>query len=204
MPVVRVHAEGADEALFDLVFPRRTARVPGSDADNEDAECWDWEWDEVQIIRSTIEGVGLAPHDAGGVANWSSLLRPIVLPFLGRISEVGDTLSARVLNCVLHGSFDVVPFGRLNCPGDSHWVMNGIYLESRPNDERLSNDEQPRPPLEALDELPAETPVLQVPLSTANPGSGVIQLDRRERSVVYLLKAQATGWMSGRAGRGRG
>ncbi|EOD33722.1 hypothetical protein EMIHUDRAFT_122849, partial [Emiliania huxleyi CCMP1516] len=149
-----------------------------------DAECWDWDWDEVSVARSAVDpdGFGLVVRE-GGAVDWSRLDRPVLLPFVGRATEVEDSLSARALNCILHGAFDVVPFSALPCGSGCRFVLNGIFLESVAAGESCHLKTAALPP---------ETQVVQVPLcDRTEGGGGVVSIERKDRAVVYLLQAHA-------------
>ena len=121
MPVVKVKVkDGAPP--FALVFPRRVELEGGEHS---------WEWDEVQVVDSAIDdaGFGLATRNTESL-NWRALSSPVLLPFLGRQTEVGSATEADIMSRILHGSFDVVPFGKLHCPPGHQWVYNGVFLES--------------------------------------------------------------------------
>ena len=102
-------------------------------------------------------GFGLATRNTASL-NWGSLSAPVLLPFLGRQTEVGSPTEAGIMSRILHGSFDVVPFSQLNGQPDHRWVYNGIFLESVPHAAASSADAgaqaQPQPP------APAPAPAL--------------------------------------------
>ena len=186
MPVVSVLQHGSSRKL-DLVFPRRRQADRGKQHTPpaaHDAECWDWVWDEVSVARSAVDpdGFGLVVRE-GGAVDWSRLDRPVLLPFVGRATEVEDSLSARALNCILHGAFDVVPFSALPCGSGCRFVLNGIFLESVAAGESCHLKTAALPP---------DTQVVQVPLcDRTEGGGGVVSIERKDRAVVYLLQAHA-------------
>ena len=139
---------------------------------------------QVRVVASAIDGAGfgLATRSTASL-NWGALPSPVLLPFLGRQTEVGRASStcvpstcalalalaltatlvlaptpcalhgrraapppthrleqvgspaeAGIMSRILHGSFDVVSFSRLNSEPGHRWVYNGIFLESVPHE----------------------------------------------------------------------
>ena len=125
MPAVKVRVkDGAPPCT--LVFPRRVQLEGGGHS---------WAWDEVRVVDSAMDdaGFGLATRNTASL-NWGALPSPVLLPFLGRQTEVGSPTEAGIMSRILHGSFDVVPFSQLNSEPGHRWVYNGIFLESVPHE----------------------------------------------------------------------
>jgi len=127
MPVVTVHVckdSGGRSKPYNLVIPRRVTRPSGGH---------EWEWDEVAVVRSDLDevGFGLAPRNTAAL-DWSHLRAPVLLPYLGRETQCGSAAEIDILSRILHGDFDVIPFGSLNAPSGHRWEHNGVYLEPAP------------------------------------------------------------------------
>ena len=100
MPVVHCIDQRKDKRqLVDLIFPVLTSSSANV------TECW--HWPELRAVVSGIQGFGLFPRE-GGALDWTSLKRPVMMPYLGMETEVESAVQARVLRAVLCGQFVVV------------------------------------------------------------------------------------------------
>ena len=80
--------------------------------------------------------------------------------------QVGTPTEAGIMSRILHGSFDVVPFSKLNSEPGHRWVYNGVFLESVPRVAATSEAEggaqaqpQPQPqPLLSRSRSPSRSP----------------------------------------------
>lgn len=100
--------------LLNIVFPRLT--------DSKASEHSRWEWPELRVSASSIQGFGLFPRSTASL-NWASLERPVVLPYLGKETEVESHTQARVLRSVLCGNFDLVKRSELHTLRGHEWVQ---------------------------------------------------------------------------------
>eukprot|EP00965_Chrysotila_dentata_P255844 6212358-Pleurochrysis_carterae.AAC.3 len=117
MPCVYVASEprqGAGRRLMQLVFPRLT--------ESSAEEHCRWEWPELDARVSSIQGFGLYPK-AGGAINWEKLDRPVILPYLGKETEVESATQAQVLRSVLSGNFDLVRLNQLQEQDGRKWAV---------------------------------------------------------------------------------
>lgn len=88
---VVVATDDDDERCF-IAFPRRAENAAGG-----------WEWEEVDVCESPIEGFGLATAECESL-NWSSLgSYRVYLPLIGRETELGSTLESQLCVRVLQG-----------------------------------------------------------------------------------------------------
>ena len=84
---------------------------------------------QVRVVDSAMDdaGSGLATQNTPSL-NWGALRSPVLLPFLGRQTEMGSPTEADIMSLILHGSFDVVAFSQLNSEPGHRWVCNGVSL----------------------------------------------------------------------------
>jgi len=148
-----------------VVFPRKTADGAGGG----------WQWEEVAVCSSHIEGFGLEVRHTPNL-DWKRCdATPVYVPLLGRETELSSGVEASLFARVLQGSFVAFPFKNIVAPPPgSKWVSDGLYLEIRRDDEVLSDEVAVRD-----DEV-----VLQVLLND------VTNVGDRD-SCVYLLKRAA-------------
>ena len=120
MPIVHVKDPRKPPKLYQFIFPLRTS---------VDAQCSDrWEWPELKAERSGIQGFGLFTRSSADF-DWSKpLARPVIMPYLGKETEVESAVQARVLRSVLCGCFDVVQRSQLQTPAGHQWVQDGLYV----------------------------------------------------------------------------
>ena len=166
MPVVQlIDRQSADDTVLSCIFPRR-----------EDDGTW--VWDEVEPIASPIAGYGLGPSKTTGFP-WhdvpGDLPGMVIMPLIGRETEVSSAMEADIFERVLRGVFTTLPFWKMRraLPAGHVWCQRGPYLEAI---DRADGREPVR--------LAADECVVQVP--TIELG----WLHRGDRDVVYLLKAE--------------
>lgn len=84
---------------------------------------------QVRVVDSAMDdaGFGLATQNTPSL-NWGALRSPVLLPFLGRQTEMGSPAEADIMSLILHGSFDVVAFSQLNSEPGHRWVCHGVSL----------------------------------------------------------------------------
>ena len=100
MPVVQViDSRSNDDALLSFIFPRR-------DQDGV------WVWDEVACIDSPISGFGLGPSTATGFP-WHDVPGTVLMPMLGRETEVGSAIEADIFERILRGVFTLIPHSKM-------------------------------------------------------------------------------------------
>ena len=99
MPIVKATDTNKEEVL--ILFPRENAAAPGG-----------WQWDEVEVIQSAIEGFGLCVKQTETL-DWTNLKYPVHIPLLGRETEIQTKLDADVFAKVLQGSFVAFPDGAM-------------------------------------------------------------------------------------------
>ena len=120
MPTVLVaETKNGKRRLFNFIFPHLTD--PTAPAHSR------WEWPELRVGSSAIQGFGLFPRSTDAI-NWQKLDRPVVMPYLGIETEVESHAQARVLRSVLCGCFDVVQRSQLQTPAGHQWVQDGLYV----------------------------------------------------------------------------
>mmetsp|Transcript_8405 Transcript_8405/g.14142 ORF Transcript_8405/g.14142 Transcript_8405/m.14142 type:complete len:908 (+) Transcript_8405:46-2769(+) len=174
MPFVYAAEErhGRPRRLVQLVFPR----LRGRDAKEHER----WEWPELHVGVSSIQGFGLFPRQ-GGMLQWENLERPVVVPYLGKETEVESATQARVLRSVLCGNFDLCCRSELQTPDGYEWVQDGIYVT-------LISKAELEAMTEPLPLLPPniETELIQVALKPDYDSRGVFSLDEGDEQVCYL------------------
>lgn len=144
------------------------------------SQCWEWE--ELAVGLSEIDGYGLMTRESRSL-DWASLAGsgPIYIPLLGRETELGSAEEMTVCLNILHGWFVCFPFREmLPPPSDSTWVTNGLYVSTIPSIE-VSNTSSSQSSWRHL--TPHEV-VVQVLLADAT------HVGERD-CCVYLLKAAA-------------
>ena len=114
-----------DESPVRIVFPSRS----------EDGT--EWLWPELEVVRSSIEGFGLATR-SGGAIDWAADAAqcPIFIPILGRETELGnDEDEVAVFTHILHGYFVPFTVPELRTPtAGMAWRTNGVFVEEVPLD----------------------------------------------------------------------
>ena len=167
MPVLLAwDTQGALNQTVRIVFPKRTA-------DNADGG---WQWDEVAVCSSSIEGFGLEVRHTANL-DWTRCKdSPVYVPLLGRETELSSGVEASIFARVLQGSFVAFPFEEMMTPPAGYkWASDGPYLELVREEDEMLADSQEEP---AADEI-----VLQVLLNhDTNVG---------DQSCIYLLKRAA-------------
>ena len=161
MPIVKATDTNKEEVL--ILFPRENAAAPGG-----------WQWDEVEVIQSAIEGFGLCVKQTETL-DWTDLKYPVHIPLLGKETELGTEQDAQLFARVLQGAFVDFPFADLISPGPRHtWVTDEdeLYVEPIPTAELNRSPNKYRT-------LHADEIILQV----ANSSAG--------KDVVYLLMSGA-------------
>ena len=117
--VAEVHPKTGKRRLLNVIFPRLT--------DPKAPEHNRWEWPELRVSESSVQGFGLFPASTHAL-NWANLDRPVVLPYLGKETEVESPTQARVLRSVLCGNFDMVQRSELQTAPGHEWVQDGLYV----------------------------------------------------------------------------
>ena len=166
--MVFVVAESEDDEPVFVIFPRAST-----------AACGGWEWDEVAVIRSEIEGYGLMVVE-DGTFDWDELDWPAYIPLLGRETELHSKQDADIFAKILKGDFVAFPFCEIApAPAGSTWQTDGLYVEL------LSIHDMTR--MDSSRSLDAGERIVQVLLSSTSTSQE--QKDRRE--CVYILQAAA-------------
>ncbi len=161
MPVLR--ARDADGTCT-VIFPTRDPSAPGG-----------WVWPELEVVRSGIEGVGLAPRSTEKL-DWSELERPCYMPLIGLETEVSTEFEVDVFARVLQGAFVSLPASALSPPpAGEAWMALGPYAEPHPTEDA---------PAEASPLDPTEL-VLQVDVSAGSVGRLVAEGE--PDSCVYMV-----------------
>lgn len=116
MPVLLVTEDSlGTESLALVIVPRRV-----------DSQ---WQWDEVGVVDSTIDGFGLATRESASL-DWSAPPHTVYLPIIGRETELGSAIELDVFGRVLAGLFIEFPFSIIaEPPAGSTWRTNGVYVE---------------------------------------------------------------------------
>ena len=172
MPIVHCidHRKGKKQ-LVDMIFPVRRSK---------DAHAVErWEWPELLARPSGIQGFGLFPK-AGGALDWAHLKRPIMMPYLGKETEVESAVQARVLRTVLCGQFDVVQRRDLPTRADHQWVQDGLYLTLMTTKDAKKHK---MPVIEEDDDVR----LLQVPVEPEFNARAVSYVEEGDEQVCYLM-----------------
>lgn len=175
MPVIFAAEESTKRArrLVQLVFPR----LLSPDA----PEVERWEWPELRAGISPIQGFGLYPRAGGGIV-WEKLERPVMLPYLGKETEVESASQARVLRGVLSGCFDLCRCKELRTPAGHCWVQDGTYVTLRSSREARKERDTIIGPDERL---------IQVAVTPDYDDRGVHQLCEGDEEVCYMRADEA-------------
>ncbi|KAL1514681.1 hypothetical protein AB1Y20_003769 [Prymnesium parvum] len=177
MPTLLVaETKGKQRRLLTLIFPRQT--------DPQATESDRWDWSELRVGSSTIQGFGLFPR-ANSSFNWEKLDRPAVMPYLGKETEVESHTQARVLRSVLCGNFDVVLRKELFKSEGHEWVQDGLYVVQMARSEIAVLD----PPLPVISD--GDTQLLQVVVEPDFGSRGVFSIDQGDEMVCYMLAEEA-------------
>ncbi|KOO53729.1 hypothetical protein Ctob_016375, partial [Chrysochromulina tobinii] len=174
MPVVHCVAQSQRKdkrQLVDLIFPVRTS----SSANVTER----WHWPELRAAVSGIQGFGLFPRE-GGALDWTSLKRPVMMPYLGKETEVESAVQARVLRTVLCGQFDVVHRKDLPSRQGHEWVQDGLYITLMPTRDAQAAG------MPAIKE-DADVRLLQVPLEPEFNSRTISYVEEGDEQVCYLL-----------------
>ena len=172
MPVVHCIDQRKDKRqLVDLIFPVRTS------AEADVAERW--HWPELRVAVSGIQGFGLFPRE-GGALDWTSLKRPVMMPYLGKETEVESAVQARVLRTVLCGQFDVVHRKDLPSRQGHKWVQDGLYITLMPTRDAEAAG------MPAIKE-DADVRLLQVPVEPEFNSRTISYVEEGDEQVCYLL-----------------
>lgn len=121
MPVVIARdPDDPEEADVIIVIPRRGAiESPGGG----------WQWDEVTVACSAIEGFGLFTC-ASNSLDWARPPNQVYIPIVGRETELGSAIELDIFVRVLSGAFIEFPVERIApAPLGSCWATNGVYVE---------------------------------------------------------------------------
>ena len=123
MPVVLARdSVGKSDRSVAVVFPRRSAA-------GDDGVDGGWEWDEVAVCASSIEGYGLETRQSPQL-DWGRLRRPVYIPLLGRETEFGSADEADIFARILQGDFVAFPYSHMMpAPPGFAWASCGLYVE---------------------------------------------------------------------------
>lgn len=132
MPVVL--ADNEDREAVCIVFPKRSA------------DGMAWEWEEVEVVQSAIEGFGLAVK-ASDSLDWSHLPHAVCIPLIGRETELKDKQDSDIFAQVLKGNFTDCNFTDVPAPPDGQvWMTDGCFIfESSADDEEAAESRVPAP-----------------------------------------------------------
>ena len=159
MPIVTADNEDGDAVL--VLFPKRSSDAPGG-----------WQWEEVEVIHSAIEGFGLCVRQTESL-DWARPSAPVHIPLIGRETELQTKEDAEIFAQVLKGNFDDFAFHEIVPPSDgSMWLTDGCFMEESPAGAE---------PAEGLRVPAPDERVLQISLTTADPAA----------PCVYMLMAGA-------------
>lgn len=179
MPTVLViDQRKGSRRLLELVFPREK---PEHLWKNGGAAVERWEWPEVRVGTSSIQGFGLFPQSSPDL-DWSELRRPIAMPYLGMETEVESGAQARVLRTVLCGGFDIVKRGELTTPSGHDWVEDGLYVTLMSKKDRRALSDPP-----PIVSNPEEV-LLQVAVEPEFNARAVSYINVDDEQVCYLKK----------------
>ena len=141
---------------------------------------------QVCSVRSPLADFGLGPSRASDF-DWSEISHPVVLPMLGRETEVGSAMEADICVKVLRGEFTLLTCAQLHTPPGCAWRRLGPFLEAVELSEfecaaeELGGEEEAG--MSHTPEVFApEMEVLQVPLTNRDT------VRRGDHAVVYLIK----------------
>lgn len=144
MPVVSVTDVTGfnDSEVFSLIFPRFTP----------DGK---WSWDEVRPMASAYSGFGIGPNCASDFP-WEKLPASVLLPYLGRETELSSAFEADIFQRVLRGIFTVIRFHKMSValPDGHKWRVRGPFIEAVQIEEK-HDIEEPDPSTEVLQVLAA-------------------------------------------------
>ena len=172
MPVVHCIDQRKDKRqLVDLIFPVRTS----SSANVAER----WHWPELRAAVSGIQGFGLFPRE-GGAIDWRALMRPVMMPYLGKETEVESAVQARVLRTVLCGQFDVVHRKDLPSRQGHEWVQDGVYITLMPTRDAEAAG------MPAIKE-DTDVRLLQVPVEPEFNSRIISYVEEGDEQVCYLL-----------------
>ena len=150
--------------------------------DSDAQEYERWEWPELRVGTSLIPGCemfGLFPQSTDALS-WASLDRMVIVPYLGKETEVESSQLARVLRGVLCGNFDSVTRAEMHTPSGHEWVVDGCYVVL------MKAAEAKRAGLTVVTE--PQTQLIQV---AAQPEfEGVSHLAEGDEEVCYMLREE--------------
>ena len=182
MPTVYVSTDPAKKSkvprrVLQLVFPVR-AKSSSSSASPQ------WEWPELRVGVSDIVPsspmFGLFPRSTEAL-NWEALERPVIMPYLGKETEVESASQARVLRTILCGNFDTLYRRELRTPPNHCWVQDGLYITCVTKKEARASEN-----LKEVKEMDLE--LLQVCVHHDFNARGVSYMDEGDEQVCYLRR----------------
>jgi hypothetical protein len=166
----------------------------------------EWEWDEMKVVRSDIQGFGVFPKKNKNL-NWENLSSekgapqlPVIMPFIGQECESDSAFTSRLLLSVLLGHFDPVRLSDIPKEDGAKWLVDGLCLVSITDQERQHASEE----FEGCEELTkflndnaelykedaGDPEVLQVAFSVKKDSNGISNINLGESSVAYMLKRE--------------
>ena len=161
--------------LLKMVVPRQTSETA------PDYERW--AWDELHVGASAIQGFGLFPRSTDEL-DWTNLgHRTVIVPYLGKETEVESSQLARVLRSVLCGNFDNVLLKEMPTQHGHTWVQDGAYVVL------MADKEAKKQKLPTVTNL--EEQLIQVAAYPEFDGRGVALLAEGDEEVCYMLREEA-------------
>ena len=182
MPTVYVSTDPAKKSkvprrVLQLVFPVRAKSSSSSSSPQ-------WEWPELRVGVSDIVPsspmFGLFPRSTEAL-NWEALERPVIMPYLGKETEVESASQARVLRTILCGNFDTLYRRELRTPPNHCWVQDGLYITCVTKKEARASEN-----LKEVKEMDLE--LLQVCVHHDFNARGVSYMDEGDEQVCYLRR----------------